>query len=551
MGKVSDLRASPPASGWSITDDHLAHLIKARLRWRAETALLAVLVVALLALALVNLPYYPRTWFDEGSHLHVAKALVQFGRYADVSSEGFRAYGPTLGVGPTVLLPIALVFKLFGIGLVQARLVMALYLLLTFAVAYRLTRHLYGSTVALMAGFLLLTSQGVNILEWGRQVLGEVPTLFFWLAGVLVWFRQSRTSEVLETSEVWRRQMWRVVSGVLFGLAMVTKNQAALIIAPTLIVAWGLNALYYRRLRHADFALPLAVALAVYVAWMAILLIFLGDGDLAGNLTLLRQASGGALFVFAPERIEASLKFLLGLDVFYGWLVPALLYAAFLSLRRDLEGLKSALLVVFVALWLGWYAFGSIGWERYAFPALAVASLFVARLFHDLAALIFRAPLSTDLEHKLSGYIRSIRSINPLTVAFVALFVLMVVRPLPYYIANIFFKPDAGPQQMAEYLNTHVSQAALIETWSPELGFLTDHRYHYPPSGMLDKAVRNTWLGESYPPETYDFRVYDPDYLILDHSPLRAFYPAEYVELGYRLVISLGGYDLYEKDDGR
>lgn len=504
-----------------------AYLARIRLRLRAETILLGVLVIMALTLALVNLPYWRRTWFDEGSHLLVPKTLVQFGRYAYVSSEGFRTYGPTLSVGPTVMLPIALVFKLFGIGLIQARLVMVAYLLLTFVVVYRLTRHLYGSMVALMAGFLLFTSRGVNILEYGRQVLGEVPALFFWLAGVLLWFRP----------EV---KLRRVASGLLFGLAMITKNQVALIIAPTLAVVWGLNAFYYRQLRHADFALPLMIALGIYIAWMATLLVFLGDGNLAANLALLRQSSGGALFVFMPERAQSSLKFLLGLDVFSGLLVPAMLYAVGLGLRRDLEGLKNALLVVFVALALGWYAFGSIGWERYAFPGLAVASLFVAKLFHDLIT----------AARSIGNRTGTMRLLTPLVIALIGLFALIIGRPLAYYTRAIFFQPDDGPQQMAAYLNAHISQTALIETWSPELGFLTDHRYHYPPPEVLDKVVRAAWLGEPYPPGAYDFRAYQPDYLVLDYTPMGSIYPTEFVGPGYRLVVSLGGYDLYERNDG-
>lgn len=504
-----------------------AYLARIRLNLRAEAILLAVLAATVLTLALVNLPYWRRTWFDEGSHLLVPKTLVQFGRYAYASFEGFRTYGPTLSVGPTVMLPIALVFKLFGIGLVQARLVMVAYLLLTFVVAYRLTRHLYGNMVALMAGFLLLTSRGVNILEYGRQVLGEVPALFFWLAGVLLWFRP----------EV---KLRRIASGILFGLAMITKNQIALIIPPTLVVVWGLNAFYYRQRQHADFALPLMIALGIYTSWMAILLIFLGDGNLAANLALLRQSSGGALFVFMPERAQSSLKFLLGLDVFSGLLVPSLLYAVGLILHRDLEGLKNALLVVFVALALGWYAFGSIGWERYAFPGLAVASLFVARLFHDPIAMARSVGNRAD----------TMRLLTPLTIALIGLFALVIGRPLAYYTRAIFFQPDDGPQQMAAYLNTHISRTALIETWSPELGFLTDHRYHYPPPEILDKVVRAAWLGEPYQPEIYDFRSYQPDYLVLDSTPMRSIYPAHFVEVGYRLVISLGGYDLYERSNG-
>src|SRR5437763_16215386 len=84
----------------------------------------AASIAVVLFLAFYNLPNYPLTWFDEGSHLHVPKTLILRGVYADYSSDGFRYYGPTVGVGPTVMLPIAASVWAFGIGLLQARLVM-------------------------------------------------------------------------------------------------------------------------------------------------------------------------------------------------------------------------------------------------------------------------------------------------------------------------------------------------------------------------------------------------------------------------------------------
>lgn len=54
--------------------------------WERTIALALAFLVALLAL--INLPYAPPTWFDEGSHLHVPETLVRYGVYADISSEG-------------------------------------------------------------------------------------------------------------------------------------------------------------------------------------------------------------------------------------------------------------------------------------------------------------------------------------------------------------------------------------------------------------------------------------------------------------------------------
>ena len=104
-------------------------------RLRAVTwAGLAVVVLC----ATVNLTRWPVPWFDEGIHLHVPKALVKFGAYADYSSEGLRHFGPTLAVGPTVMLPIAAAFAVLGVGLLQARVVMAAFFVAFMAAFYLL-----------------------------------------------------------------------------------------------------------------------------------------------------------------------------------------------------------------------------------------------------------------------------------------------------------------------------------------------------------------------------------------------------------------------------
>jgi hypothetical protein len=84
-----------------------------------KTLLVALGILLVYFFAFHNLTRYPAPWFDEGSHLHVPKTLAQYGEYADISSDGFRYYGPTIGVGPTVMLPIAAAFKIFGIGAVR------------------------------------------------------------------------------------------------------------------------------------------------------------------------------------------------------------------------------------------------------------------------------------------------------------------------------------------------------------------------------------------------------------------------------------------------
>src|SRR5690349_4112519 len=120
-----------PTSSSSMTLGNVGAGALPRARISATAVVAVASIILLLFLALYNLPRYPLTWFDEGSHLHVPKTLVTRGVYADISSDGYRYFGPTVGVGPTVMLPIAASFLVFGIGLLQARLVISLYLLAT------------------------------------------------------------------------------------------------------------------------------------------------------------------------------------------------------------------------------------------------------------------------------------------------------------------------------------------------------------------------------------------------------------------------------------
>ncbi|NWG18486.1 MAG: hypothetical protein HXY41_17830, partial [Chloroflexi bacterium] len=87
-----------------------------------------VIVAAVAAfLLLYRLDVYPEPWYDEGSHLHVAKNYALNGIYADYSSEGIRYYGPAVGVGPTVMLPVAALFNLFEVSIPLARLAIVVY----------------------------------------------------------------------------------------------------------------------------------------------------------------------------------------------------------------------------------------------------------------------------------------------------------------------------------------------------------------------------------------------------------------------------------------
>lgn len=502
-------------------------------------ALAALLVGAALFFAFWNLTNYPVTWFDEGSHLHVPKAMVQEGVYADVSSEGYRYYGPTLGVGPTVLVPIAGVFALAGVGLLQARLVIVLFLFGVLGVWYGLTRGVGGRRVALVATLLLAFTPAVALIETGRQLLGEVPALFFLVAGLWLWFAR------WEKANAWQL----LAAGVLMGLSAVTKYQFLLVLAPALLGAWLLNLIWWRR-RQALFLLPGIATAATFGLWQLIFLTYLGPSNFSENLAALREISAGAAAVFSPELMMRSLRELVNLRSYFFLLLPVLAWAALrliwpgrsifaaLGIERRLQ---LTVLLLLIGANLLWYVAASVSWVRYAFVGLALSSLFVALAGAQLSDGYRLAPL-------LDGRTPLLRRL--LHGGALALLALMILAPAGRLAIRIATAPVDPAKEMAANLDLLVAPTALIETWEPQMGFLTDHTYHYPPQLLLNRAVRQVWLGETPVADLYDFREGSPDYLLLgEFARWVGIYPDERLA-GWTVVSESGPYALYRRSEG-
>ena len=411
---------------------------------------------------------------------------------------------------------------------------MVLYLLATICVFYHLACVLGGQRLAWVATALLVTSRGVALLEYGRQVLGEVPGLFFVVAGLGLWFA------------TWDKATWRQLGlvGLLLGLAMVTKNQYLLVLAPTLGLAWLANLVYYRATPQRIFIVPGLVAGACFALWQVYMILYLGPATASENLAALRTATAGAALVFSPDLMKRGIQELLSLKVYLGWLFPILIYGLFLALPRRREGQQWGVLLILIAVNLIWYVVASISWLRYAFPGLAFASLFVARFFYDLTD-GFHLKISSLWQAWREGQSAWLK--QAMRLALLLWLAAMIVVPLGQTAKQIVLPGFNAPAAMATYLNEHVSPEALIETWEPEMGFLTDHNYHFPPPLLLNQAVGYIWLGKPSPAQEYTF-VQDeaPDYVLIGgFARWVGLYPQDWLATHYRPVANIGNYELY------
>lgn len=319
-------------------------------------------------LVLPNLSAYPWAAPDEMHHLIVAKNLALHGKYASGDPEaGFRMFDPYDSVGAPVIVPVAAVFRFFGVSVAGARYVIAVYFLVLLLGFYALARSIWGGGAA-VAGVLFVV-MAFSSVYLGRTLYGEAPALCYLVWGLLLWRRSLATRS-------WNA--WGVSAGVVFGAAVLSKTVFVFFVFPLLGVLLY-DRLNYRRIGIRHVLLPIVGVVLMLTAWWACQT--LASGDVAetagGTLGLYRHY---LLFGFSPAWNN------LWKSVFaYPWAHAVLFVAVIASVRTvfdqqyDPATVALWLLAAFFAYWWVFFTPGQL--PRYLWPSYAIAAISVGALF--------------------------------------------------------------------------------------------------------------------------------------------------------------------------
>src|SRR3990167_6239022 len=147
----------------------------------AKTKNIILVVVFTLAIFLITFDFKntPKVWVDEGVFTETAKNLATHGVLGLQTSTGefFSMRNFLLSTSYTVILPVALSFKILGTGIVQARLPMILYMFALVMIFYLFAKKRYTFYPAILSVLMLLSFS--PFYGNGRPVQGEVPGLVF------------------------------------------------------------------------------------------------------------------------------------------------------------------------------------------------------------------------------------------------------------------------------------------------------------------------------------------------------------------------------------
>lgn len=494
---------------------------------QATLALGPVLLVA--GLALYNLEYYPRTWFDEGINLVAARTLAESGRYGIEHADGFQAFDVSISTGPTVIGPVALAFTVAGTGLAQARVVAVLYLLLAALGLYRVGAQLYGRAVGALAVVVFASITQLGPFAHGRHVLGELAALAFLFWGASLFIRARATNGSLT----------HAAAGLLLGLAVLSKNQLVLL-APIVALTW-LVGRSWTGFSFRQLGLMLIALVAPLTLWYAYQFLTLGPAGFLGHLAGLSEVASFSSYVSPLARLLGALNVLVS-SGFGALMAAGLIYVWLLALRdREERRPERLLLPAFATFWLAWYLGFSMGYARYAAPVAITSSLFVARLFNDLA----RAYVLT--RGSSGGPLRTLAA-NPLGAGLGAVMALSICSGIAQNGLAIVRARDDSPQRFAELVERYVPPNAVVEASDWEIKFLTDRSYHHPPATLINEGVAVVFLGR--PPESVQwYQVPSSATYLVDgpFSRLTGIYRVALEGGAFQRIASYGEYDLYQR----
>ncbi len=228
----------------SSSKSRLNRLPEALNKWRVAFLIFALVYAVILFLNLANAALQ----WDEVIHLNAGLNL-QAGLYGKVLSGAFY---PPLYDSITCFF-----FQAFGPSVVSARLVPAMFSVLTLWTVFELAYSMYDGKTALFSAVLLGIMPGYFWLS--SIALIEIMLLFFFMVSLLFFFRWLQT----------KQNRMLVFSGLALGLGFLTKYQI-LVAGVIMIVSILFLARGWLKRAFTRFTLLITAAVIVVIPWIVI-----------------------------------------------------------------------------------------------------------------------------------------------------------------------------------------------------------------------------------------------------------------------------------------
>lgn len=414
--------------------------------------------------------------FDEGFNLQIPASLLNKGSYS-TTYDGGKDFDPVITTGPTVLLPIYILFRVFNIGLYQARFVMLFYFIGMLLATLYVSKKLNGAAGSIIS--LILLGSIPFIFYFGLRVLGEIPAVFFLLIG-LIFLERGRA----------------IVSGIFFGLSVLTKITFLIAVFPIallFVLEFSSSSLNHRKFVVRYYLLMVLGFVLPNVGWEMVKVISLGiagyEKNLQGLLNLFISSSG-------VRNTAASASFLVRIDtlsIHFTYIPPFLLLIILLLIllhnanlvrksyrKNGWSGLSRMhlFLAAFSFAFLFWWLFGAnAGWWRHILPGYILIIILIGNSLASLIKSIYKYFREKSTERNLSS------TLIWSTGVVIALFGFLLIVIEPVYAQSQEIKNQINRDllknqvELADEISNISNNGGLIGYWgwwqSPEISFLS------------------------------------------------------------------------------
>lgn len=383
-------------------------------------------------------PDRPGPWFDEGVNLGIAKTFTEDGVYSLRLSPGeyVRERGLMISTNYPVLIPISIAFRIFGVGLSQAKIVMIMFLIGFLILTYRLVRSRSTSLVASLSILLIITFLPFygNGLGGG---LGEVPGLFFLLLGLLLLEKKKAT--------------YIFFAGLIFGLCASTKVFYLVVLAALGVSEiWG--AIRERRFLWKRWLILMLGIMPPLLLWLRTLIPELSIEGIIQTLSYYHNP-----YNIAIEPAHNLIKFFTeSTPVHFTLCFLAFIFCLYSRYHSSRLTQADIIITIFVVLNIVWFL-RTPGWYRYFFPAhLLLLTMVMSSIWETLK--------------KLTTQRRAVYGVT--IIGFMLIFV-QLVHLLHEYDTRLYYNPE--PRRFAtDIIKEKGNSADIFVIDQPEFWFLLD-----------------------------------------------------------------------------
>lgn len=342
----------------------------------------AVCIVVILAFStvfLVNLGSDPLWAADEQTYSQWAFHMFKTGEYLEPWGFG----GPALWIGkpPLFMWLMSLSYQVFGVNNFATRFWSPIFGALSLVLVFYLGKKLYNLPVGFLSAIVLGTFS--LFYMFSSHAMTDVPFVFFMVASLYFLLLSEKTEHT---------SRYVVLSGLFFGLALMTKQIIALLIPIIAFVYFiatrrGIRVLFTRR-----FAWFWGVTLLIVSPWVIYMTlrfgpdfweIFLVYSNFTRAATAIEGHAGGYLFYFNYLVTRENLLWVILLPFSVGLCV---FNSVFKRVKED------TLILVWMAIVVGLFTFAQTKLEWYilpAFPAFAIAiSSFLYKLLRKIPSVM-------------------------------------------------------------------------------------------------------------------------------------------------------------------